>query len=294
MKKKHNHRHHLDTLHPMDSFGIVSGVTKQVRVTRLEGRLNPIVAFPHKHNFYHLVLITKGSGWHEIDFEKHPVARGAVFFMVPAQVHSWSMSKDTTGIVVEFEGLSMFSGDESYNIFSEALMPSLNYFIVGGEKRDEIFTLAQKMLLEYEEEKKDFEILLQLYLAILLLNFSRVSQGTSTKIGRVSKFREDFTNLVEKNYRQHHGVEFYANTLGITSKALTAKVNRIIGKSVRAVVQERCVLESKRLLAYSDLSVSEIAHELGFEDPNYFTRFFTSKTKQTPGKFRQRSRKVCS
>lgn len=293
MKKKHDHHHSLDTLHPMDSFGVVSGITKQVRVTRLEGRLNPVVPFPHKHNFYHLVIITKGSGWHEIDFKKHEVKKGAVFFMVPAQVHSWSMSKDTNGIVIEFEGLSMFSGDESYNIFSEALMPSQNYFSVSGEKRDEIFVLAQKMLQEYEDEKKDFETLLQLYLATLLLNFSRLLQGTPAKVGRVSKFREDFSALVEKNYKKHHSVEYYAKTMGITTKALTAKVNRIIGKSVRGFVQERCVLEAKRLLAYSDLSVGEIASELGFEDPNYFTRFFTAKTKQTPGKFRQKSRQVC-
>ena len=293
MKKKHDHHHHLDTLHPMDSFGVVSGLTKQVRVTRMEGRLIPAVPFPHKHNFFHLVVITKGSGWHEIDFERHDVKKGSIFFMLPAQVHSWAMSKDTCGVVIEFEGLSMFSGDEAYNIFSDALMPSVNYFEVAGATREEIFTHAQKMLKEYEEEKKDFEILLRLHLATLLLLFSRIIQDQPKKVSRVSKFREDFTNLIEKHYKKHHGVEFYAKTLGITPKALTAKVKRIIGKSVRDLIQERCILESKRLLAYSDLSVSEIAIELGFDDPNYFTRFFTSKTKQNPGKFRQKVRQVC-
>ena len=74
---------------------------------------------------------------------------------------------------------------------------------------------------------------------------------------------------------------------------ITAKVNRVIGKSVRGVIQERCILESKRLLAYSDLSVSEISDELGFDDPNYFTRFFKLKTKNNPGKFRQKVRMLC-
>lgn len=292
MKKKHDH-HHLDTLHPMDSFGVVSGLTKQVRVTRLEGRLVPAVPFPHKHNFYHVVIVTKGSGWHEIDFKRYEVKKGSIFFMLPAQVHSWGMSKDTTGVVIEFEGLSMFSGDESFNVFSEALMPTENHFTVSGQMREEIFTQVQNMLLEYEEEKKDFEILLMFNLAALIVHFSRIIKDNPKKISRVSKFREDFMGLVEKNYKKHHNVDFYSKTLGISTKALTAKVNRIIGKSVRALIQERCVLESKRLLAYSDLSVSEIALELGFEDPNYFTRFFTSKTKQNPGKFRQKVRQVC-
>lgn len=293
MRKKHDHHHQLHTLHPMVSFGVVSGVTKQVRVTRLEGRLTPAVPFPHKHNFYHLVVITKGSGWHEIDFKRYDVKKGSVFFMLPAQVHSWSMGKETTGVVIEFEGLSMFAGDEAYNIFSDALMPSVNYFEVSGAEREEIFAYAQKMLMEYEEEKKDFEILLRLNLAALLLLFSRQIQKAPKKVNRVSKFREDFTNLIEKNYKLHHSVEFYAKTLGVTPKALTAKVNRLIGKSVRDLIQERCILESKRLLAYSDLSVSEIAVALGFEDPNYFTRFFKAKTKQNPGKFRQKARQVC-
>ncbi|MBY0414785.1 MAG: AraC family ligand binding domain-containing protein, partial [Bdellovibrionales bacterium] len=148
MRKDHSHAH-LDTLHPMRSFGIVSGLTHQVRVTRLEGRLNPAVPFPHKHNFYHLVFITSGKGWHEIDFKRYDVKVGAFFFMVPAQVHSWSMSKDTTGIVVEFENLQMFSGDEGY-ILSEGLRPPKDYIAFSGNTKKEIHELCKSMLDEYE------------------------------------------------------------------------------------------------------------------------------------------------
>ncbi|MBC7713172.1 MAG: helix-turn-helix domain-containing protein [Rhizobacter sp.] len=292
MSKKHNLTH-LDTLHPMVSFGVVSGLTKQVRVTRLESRLNPAVPFPHKHNFYHIVIITKGKGWHEIDFKRHAVKAGSIFFMKPAQVHSWAMTKDTTGIVIEFEGLSMFAGDEAYHILSSALNPVQDYFFVKGVQKDEIISHCKNMLNEYVSEKKDFEIFLRLSLASLLLLFSRIQINKPAKRNRISKFREEFGELIEKNFRIHHDVGFYAKTLGITTKALTAKVNRVLGKSVRSLVQERCILESKRLLAYSDLSVSEISLELGFEDPNYFTRFFKLKTKVNPGKFRQKVRTLC-
>lgn len=290
--KKHHHHDDLKTLHPMRSFGVVSGITNQVRVTRLEERLNPAVPFPHKHNFYHLVFITKGSGWHEIDFKRHNVKAGAMFFMMPAQVHSWSMSKDACGIVVEFENLSMFSSDEAF-VLAEALRPSVDYMALTGEKKNTIHELYQDMLDEYEAEEKDFEILLRLNLAKLLVLFSRYIKTNLVKVSRISKFREEFNALIEKNYKTHHNVEFYAKAMGVATKSLTAKVNRNIGKNVREIIQDRCILESKRLLAYSDLSVSEIALELGFDDPNYFTRFFKLKTKTNPGKFRQKVRHIC-
>ncbi len=286
MTKKHTHDH-LHTLHPMSSFGVVSGLANQIRITRLEGRLNPAVPFPHKHNFYHVVIIVKGKGWHEIDFKRHDVKPGACFFMKPAQVHSWSMKKETSGIVVEFENLPM--------LLNEGLNPEgiHDYFLPSGKEREGILNLAKSMLLEYEEEKKDFESMLRFNLAALIVMFFRLETKKVVTINRISKFREDFNELIEKNYRTHHEVSFYAKTLGVTTKALTAKVNRAMGKSVRELVQERCILESKRLLAYSDLSVSEISQELGFVDPNYFTRFFKLKTKMNPGKFRQKVRTLC-
>ena len=290
--KKHHHHDDLKTLHPMRSFGVVSGIMGQVRVTRLEDRLNPAVPFPHKHNFYHLVFITKGSGWHEIDFKRHTVKSGAMFFMMPAQVHSWSLGKGTCGIVVEFENLSMFTGDEAF-VLAEALRPSVNYLALSGDNKKVIHELYQGMMDEYESEEKDFEILLRINLAKLIILFSRFIKDTPAKVSRVSKFREEFNELIERNYKTHHNVEFYAKTMGVATKSLTAKVNRNIGKNVREIIQDRCILEGKRLLAYSDLSVSEIALELGFEDPNYFTRFFKLKTKINPGKFRQKVRQIC-
>lgn len=289
--KKHHHDH-INKLHPMGSFGVVSGITQQVRVTRLEGRLNPAVPFPHKHSFYHLLIITNGKGWHEIDFKRYEVKAGSFFFMRPSQVHSWSMNKATTGIVIEFESLAMYSGEELL-VLTEAVRPSLDYCHFKAQEKNDFFSLASSMLKEYEEQKKEFETILRMDLAKLILLFSRNLKNIPATQSKVSKFREDFHELIEKNFKNHHSVDFYANQVGLSTKSLTAKVNRIIGKNVREMIQDRCILESKRLLAYSDMSVSEIALFLGYEDPNYFTRFFKLKTKTNPGKFRQKVRSFC-
>ena len=142
-------------LYPMSSFGVVSGITKQIRITKLEERLTPVVAFPHKHNFYHLVIVTSGQGEHDIDFVTYKAQKGSVFFMLPAQVHSWSFSKETTGIVVEFERLNMFFSEEENLVFSKALRPKAHHLDTSRTKL--LVEMAKAMLEEYSEKKNYFE-----------------------------------------------------------------------------------------------------------------------------------------
>jgi quercetin dioxygenase-like cupin family protein len=61
------------------------------------------MVFPHKHNFYHFVFFTKGSGNHLIDFEKHEVEAFQLYFMAPGQVHTWNFKGDEEGFVVNFD-----------------------------------------------------------------------------------------------------------------------------------------------------------------------------------------------
>lgn len=296
--KKEHKNHRITKLYPMTSFGVVSGISKQVRVTRLENRFNPAVAFPHKHNFYHIVIITKGKGWHEIDFHRYPAKAGSVFFMLPSQVHSWFFSPATTGIVIEFENLAALANDDSL-LFSELVNPGVHAIDLEGEEKEKIFQLVDEMINEYSKEESHFETILKMNLGKFLAFYYRFCEkinlakdGEKNHSTSISQFRIQFLECLEKNYKKEHSVEFYAKIFNLSAKSLTAKVNRIIGKNVRDLIQERCLLESKRLLAYSDYSINEISSELGFEDPNYFTRLFRLKLNSTPTKFRQKVRHI--
>lgn len=94
---------------------------------------------------------------------------------------------------------------------------------------------------------------------------------------------------MEKHFQKEHAVEFYASLMGTTTKALTTQISRALAKPAGAVIQERCLVEAKRILAYSSLPISQIAYELGYEDPNYFARFFKRKAGMSPGEFRKLS-----
>ena len=100
---------------------------------------------------------------------------------------------------------------------------------------------------------------------------------------------ENFKKLVESNFKEAHAVGYYADKLGVTSKALTMQLTRSIGKPPRLLIQERILLEAKRYLAFSNVSVAEIGYIIGFEDANYFIRFFRLHENKTPAQFRKQN-----
>ncbi|WP_247321158.1 helix-turn-helix domain-containing protein [Bradyrhizobium sp. 141] len=96
-----------------------------------------------------------------------------------------------------------------------------------------------------------------------------------------------FRELVEKHYRKHPPLDFYARELGVTTARLNACCRITTGKPSLALVNERLLTEAKRNLLYSDMSVDEIGATLGYEDPAYFNRFFSRKIGLSPGRFRE-------
>ena len=93
--------------------------------------------------------------------------------------------------------------------------------------------------------------------------------------------------LVESHYRTKHQVKFYAETLNKSPKTLSNLFALYNHKSPLLVIQERVLLEAKRLLYYTDKSSKEIAYVLGFEDANHFSKFFKKHTTLSPTEFKK-------
>jgi AraC-like DNA-binding protein len=263
-------------------------MTQEIRANRLERRLEPVVPFPHRHSFYHLVIIRSGNGWHEIDFERHRVRPHQVFVMKPGQVHSWKMARDTKGYILEFGSESVFQGTIPA-LLSE--LPPLVQFGRSGAW-EKIHHLLEYMIEEYEALPAGFESCLVFYLSAILIELSRAEKGRSQEMKSLDPFIARYLELVERNFRREHRVQFYADLMETTPKALTMRASRSLGQSARDVIQDRCLLESKRLLAYSNRTIAEIGENLGFEDPNYFSRFFRENAGLSPGAFRERARSL--
>jgi AraC-like DNA-binding protein len=100
----------------------------------------------------------------------------------------------------------------------------------------------------------------------------------------------DFGRLVELHFRTKHQVADYADLLHLAPKTLANKFSKLNLENPNDVIKTRIVLEAKRLLFYTDLTVKEIAYQLGYEDPAYFNRLFTQKAGTSPAEFRKQSK----
>jgi AraC-like DNA-binding protein len=95
-----------------------------------------------------------------------------------------------------------------------------------------------------------------------------------------------FNLLVEAHFRSQHAVSYYAERLNKSPKTLSNLFALYSNTSPSQIIQERILIEAKRLLSYTDKSAKEIAYEVGFEDAAYFSAYFKKHTDRAPLEFR--------
>lgn len=177
------------------------------------------------------------------------------------------------------------------DLIAEVIMSPDAGQIKSLERFKEIEALCSIMEREFAAKEQNFELCLRGYLRGLLAQLTRELGARAPGPEKRGDLVERFRQLVEKSYTKEHRVKPYAKSLGVSQKALTMHLSRALGKSPRTILQERSLLKARRLLAYSELSIAEIGYALGFEDANYFSRFFRQHGGLTPSAFRERARK---
>lgn len=143
---------------------------------------------------------------------------------------------------------------------------------------------------EMEDEDGSTEEMLRTLLKFLILKSIRIwkQQHQLADISQDAnvQFLRNFSKLVEQHYKTHHRVADYAELLFVTPKNLSKKIGLISKSSPNEIIKDRIILESKRLLVHTTMTVKEIAYSLNYEDDAYFNRFFTKHTGLSPVSFR--------
>ena len=247
----------------------------------------------HKHDFYHLVFFTDGSGSQTIDFESFEVKPFQFYFMIPGQVHHWAFDGHVDGYVVNFsasffqsfllktdyfEQFSFFNGNAN-----EAVID------VPAALHTDMINLFEKLLRESEGKQRGALDMVRLLLVELFISIGRLSAPNEQK--QVSPYNltllKSFRNLIETNFRTLKLPKEYAELLYITTNHLNALCNDLLDISAGEVIRNRVILEAKRLLVNPELGITEIASQLNFSDNSYFTKFFKKQTGLTPEEFRK-------
>ncbi|SHG29379.1 helix-turn-helix domain-containing protein [Flavobacterium defluvii] len=173
------------------------------------------------------------------------------------------------------------------NIFEMPMttLPEKEVLFVEG-----IFNQIQQ---EFDAPDSSQEEMIRTYLKQLIIKATRIWKIQQLGVlndepSKEMDFFRDFSRLVEIHFRTKHTVADYADILGLAPKTLSNKFNRLELSQPNDIIKDRIILEAKRLLGYSSLSVKEIAYQLGYEDPAYFNRLFTNKVGDTPSNFKKK------
>ncbi|HEX2935941.1 MAG TPA: helix-turn-helix domain-containing protein [Bacteroidales bacterium] len=248
----------------------------------------------HTLSYYDITLIEEGSGNLYLDQEEFPVVRNNIYFSLPGQIRRWEINKVPTGLVLIFEEafLCEFFNDTRF-------VQNLAYFNPARKSptltiNDEEYKVLEGLMLQIEGEIKcikenDNHILRAiLYQVLIWLNRHFKNTYDPAESHVPNRHIASFADLLEKEFLNNRSVSYYANKLNITPNHLNGLANQHLGKSAKQYITDRIILEAKRLLGSSELSVSEIATRLSFEDNSYFTRLFRKATGDTPLAFRKK------
>lgn len=247
---------------------------------------------PHKHDFYLVMLVTQGSGTHEIDFNTYKVVPGSVFFMQPGQMHYWKLSKDIKGYVFfhsktffeeGFTGLKL-SDYPFYNSFQ-----SIPYLKLSQPAVKELTTQMQEIHKEYKSKElfkaQRMQVLMSLAYITLLRNYK---PGKALKQQSYLTKALEFEDLIERHFKELKSASDYASLLNISEKHLNRITRACFNKTSTQVIADRIILEAKRMLIHTGKQVTQIAYDLGYNDNSYFVRFFKKNAGITPLSFLQR------
>lgn len=249
----------------------------------------------HKIKFYFIIVITKNSYTHYLDFKSYNVEEGSAMFIAKNQIHHFTKNtREAQGYAIVFS--SQFV-DKYYFLSGNSKLNRLfNYHIEtpvvqkSDMNDDNILEIASKLHEEYTYPNTFIKSdIMGSLLHVLLLKAERAKASQS--IGHINlqwlEIFNKFKNLLEKDYVKTRSSRAYASTLLISYKFLNDIVKELTGKTVKAFIDDFVIIEIKRYLVSSTLTIKEISYQTGFEEPANMIKFFKKRTKTTPFKFRQ-------
>jgi len=256
----------------------------------------PVVKKEHIHDFYSLILFTKGSSHIKVKYDPFKIEPKTICLIAPNQVHSYEGLEETEGIVFLFcqdfyvEEFSYLRLLNTFFCTSQLMGDVCNpCFDLSENVYKEVLEILTSINKEYENSSilDNSSVIIRSLLNILLLRLSRYlesnrkksSQGDSIFIHRISQ-------LVDTYFIKEHSTGFYASAFNFSEKQLNDLCNRNFNYGLKKILTDRLMHEARKLLLTTELSVSEISFKLNFEDNSYFNKVFKKQTRITPKRFR--------
>ncbi|MDU1892550.1 MAG: helix-turn-helix transcriptional regulator [Dysgonomonas sp.] len=241
----------------------------------------------HRDDYYIFLLIKKGRGKLLIDFEEKEIYENSIFCILPGQVHISGGNTEANGWFLAVD--SMVLRKEYKEIFEKhTLTKSIKTDINTINDLNSCASIIYKHLKSNKKNNRQLILqdLLSSYIGIIAAIYQE--EFPIQVKNRSAVITNEFKSLLSANFRLMKQPSQYASKLNISPIYLYEAVKKTTGQSVGDCIRNEIVIQAKRLLFYTTMSVKEIALELGYDDWAYFTRMFTKVSKLSPTQFRNK------
>ena len=281
-------------VYSLDNFSSPERKSQQFQVEVFDANRHFSVKYPHRHDFFEVLYLLKGSGYHVIDTNKYEIKPPCVFFMSPGQAHKLELSNDIEGFIFIFTADFYLLNRSNQNSLIEFpffyTIHQDNPPLLLQNENDIRFleSLFRQGISEIRDTAESNTEMLRSILDLILTTCAARYQVTEILLnkGKGQILVKRFFHLVEENHLKNLSMSDYSGMIGVTPNHLTQTVKLLTGKTSSQIIKAKQLLEIKRLLVHTNLSVSEIANQLNFEDQSYFTKFFKRETGITPIQYR--------
>ena len=280
---------HVPFIH---SEGLSIGIDS-FRLEKLYNRtLDHDISQPHKIGFYALLYITSGIGKHSVDFHSYSIGPHTLVLISKNQVHQFDPEFPLKGYMVvtteQFIHNALFDleGD-----LTRLLFDPISTHAYCLEDAEQTLPHIERLFEEYHQDTEAPEHLpiLKREYGLLLLRAERLRKkqlSVQDQEAESSLHMRAFQDLLQMHVRKHWTVQQYAGQLKISTRTLSTLTRRFLNRSPKEIIDQRLLLEMKRLLIHTNISIKEIAHLTGFETPSNMTKFFKRLEGTSPKEFR--------
>lgn len=267
-----------------ESIFAIKNVKKMLRGKRMAHNL-------HRHDFFFLLALEQGSGFHEIDFIPYDVCAHSIFVLRPGQVHQLTLNKESTGYLLNFNASSYVAHDK-VRIELLRKISSLNCYQFDSNGFKKPISVLEAIFQEFTNKDEGYQEVINANLSILLTELSRkIGKDHKNKGTPYSQERlEEFLFLLETHSITCKRAAQYAKMMNLSLYQLNAITKSTLGKTCSELINEHIILEAKRYLLATSNQVSSIAYDLGYDDTSYFIRFFKKHIGCSPKVFRHNYR----
>ncbi|WP_199117806.1 AraC family transcriptional regulator [Pedobacter sp. ASV28] len=264
------------------------------RIKPGNGELNIYpVDIEHRDDYYIFIYQETGSSTIVVDFQDVVISGNALFCIQPGQIHFGSFTVDTSAWIISVT--ADWVPLETRLFFMENFSSAAALDITSPEEK-EAFNDAMQLFEKFDKHaailsKQVVQSMCNVCLSLFVQTFQRASETNTKSNLRPALINRQFKSLLLSHFRQMKSPAEYAALLNISPSYLNEAVKETTGYPVSYWIHQEIIMESKRTLFYTNNTVKEIAHALGYSDPSYFIRLFKKMTGTSPQHFRLKYRK---